>query len=93
MSVEKSGKCDYGDKDKFMMLMINNGTFQKKVLDAVKSKDQQKLDEILADCSINLTDTQINSIMNWQVNNPMYAGYQNIVDISKNVYDPDAGFW
>lgn len=85
--------CDFSDKDKFMMLMINNGNFQKTITNAIKAGERSDVEQALKDCNISLTDNQIETIMNWSVTEPTFSGYQNIVDISKNVYDPDAGTW
>jgi len=84
---------DFSAKDKFMMLMINNGDFQKTVITAIKAGEQATVQKALQDYGITLTANQLQTVMNWNVNDPTFSGYQNIVDISKNVYDPDAGTW
>lgn len=81
--------CKVPEESQFVALMIVNEEFRNKIKNAKDAKEAQGIAE---KCGIKLTTAQMGNVLE-KIGTSWAAGYMNIIDISKLVYDPGSGDW
>jgi hypothetical protein len=89
------GNLDLQDNEKFMGLLMLNKDFRTIIRDTVRSGNQSKLESVLADSMIKLPSNMVSTIMGWPVDDQLWLGYFDVIDYSKQAYDPalHVGVW